>query len=147
MREILNAESEEEISACFPVLHALRPHLVEGEFVERVRQQQSQGYHLRYLRDSRGVVAAAGFRILDFLAWGRVLYVDDLVTLPEARQSGCGGALMDWLIAHAREQRCDELHLDSGFPRHAAHRLYLKHGLQISCLHFSTKLNPNPRPA
>ncbi len=138
---ILQATSDTEIGALFPVFKALRPHLIESEFVSRVRRQQSQGYRLSYLRDSKVVVAAAGYRILEFLAWGRVLYIDDLITLPEKRGAGYAGALMDWMISHAREQRCDELHLDSGYQRHDAHRLYLNKGLRLGCHHFSMKLN------
>jgi GNAT superfamily N-acetyltransferase len=139
---ILHAMSEAEIAACFPVIKVLRPHLVDAEFIPRVLRQQSQGYRLCYLRDAGIVVAAAGYRLLEFLAWGRVLYVDDLATLQEKQGSGYGGALVDWLIKQAREQSCDELHLDSGYQRHTAHRLYLGRGLKLSSHHFSMKLKP-----
>ena len=137
---ILQATTDTEIGALFPVFKTLRPHLIEAEFASRIRRQQSQGYRLSYLRDSETVVAAAGYRVLEFLAWGRVLYVDDLITLPEKRGAGYAGALMDWMIARAREQGCDEIHLDSGYQRHDAHRLYLNKGLQFGCHHFSMKL-------
>jgi len=144
---ILHATSDAEIAALFPVFKVLRPHLIESDFVALVRRQEARGYRLSYLRDSEVVVAAAGYRMLDFLAWGRVLYVDDLITLPEKRGAGYGGALMDWMIAHAREQGCDELHLDSGYQRHDAHRLYLNKGLQIGCHHFSMKLHGTSQKA
>ena len=41
--------------------------------------------------------AAAGFRVVGMLAWGRSLYVDDLVTVPEARGRGHADALFTWL--------------------------------------------------
>jgi len=126
----------------------LRPHLIGEDFVARVRRQESAGYRLIYLQDAKKkVAAAAGFRILEFLAWGRVVYVDDLITLPEQRGSGYGGALMDWLIGHAREQECDELHLDSGYQRNDAHRLYLNKGLQLGGHHFSMKLKAKAQKA
>jgi GNAT superfamily N-acetyltransferase len=134
------ATSDTEIEAVFPTFKALRPHLIEAEFLARVRRQQSQGYCLIYLLDSGQVAAAAGYRMLEFLAWGKVLYVDDLITLPEKRGAGYAGALMDWMLVYAREQGCDELHLDSGYQRHDAHRLYLNHGLQLVCHHFSKQL-------
>lgn len=137
---ILRATSDAEIEALFPVFKTLRPHLVEAEFVSRVRRQQAQGYQLIYLQEPGLVVAAAGYRVLEFLAWGKVLYLDDLITLPEKRGAGYGGALMDWLILAAREQGCDELHLDSGYQRQDAHRLYLNKGLQLGCHHFSMNL-------
>jgi GNAT superfamily N-acetyltransferase len=144
---ILQATSDTEIGALFPVFKALRPHLIEMEFISRIRRQQSRGYRLIYLQDPEAVAAAAGYRILEFLAWGKVLYIDDLITLPEKRGAGYAGALMDWMIAHARAAKCDELHLDSGFHRHDAHRLYLNKGLQLGCHHFSMKLKKEPADA
>jgi GNAT superfamily N-acetyltransferase len=143
------ATTDIEIEALFPAFKVLRPHLIEAEFVSGVRRQQSQGYCLIYVQDSGLVAAAAGYRILEFLAWGKVLYVDDLITLPAKRGAGHAGALMDWMISHGREQGCDELHLDSGYQRHDAHRLYLNRGLQLVCHHFSLKLKldfTNPVP-
>lgn len=144
---ILHASSETDIAACFPVFKVLRPHLVEAEFVPRVLRQQGQGYHLCYIRDAGAVVAAAGYRRLEFLAWGKVLYVDDLITLPAKRGSGFAGALMDWLIARARTFECDQLHLDSGYQRSDAHRLYLKKGMHLDCHHFAMHLGPEPKNA
>lgn len=138
--EIFHANTDTEITACFPVMNALRPHLERASFVARVRQQQAQGYQLVFIRDGNAVVSAAGFRILEFLAWGKILYVDDLITDPGSRGRGYAGALMDWLIARARAERCAELHLDSGYLRHAAHRLYLNKGLELNCHHFALKL-------
>jgi GNAT superfamily N-acetyltransferase len=134
------ASTEREIAACFPAISILRPHLAEGEFVGRVRHQQEAGYRLIHTRHEGMVAAAAGYRILDFLAWGRVLYVDDLVTLPQFRGRGHGGALLDWMIAEAGEAGCDALHLDSGHGRHDAHRMYLNKGMRIGSHHFSLEL-------
>jgi GNAT superfamily N-acetyltransferase len=82
----------------------------------------------------------AGFRFLHTLAWGHVLYVDDLVTRSDARGRGHGRRLMEWLEAEARAHGCDQLHLDSGHQRHDAHRLYLNSGMHISSHHFSKSL-------
>lgn len=145
--KILHATSEADIAACFPVFKVLRPHLVEAEFVPRVLRQQTQGYRLCYIQDSGTVVAAAGYRSLEFLAWGKVLYVDDLITLPAKRGSGFAGALMDSLIRQARELGCDQLHLDSGYQRNDAHRLYLKKGMHLDCHHFAMHLRPEAKNA
>lgn len=48
-------------------------------------------------------MAVAGFRVLEFLAWGRALYVDDLSTLPDHRGAGHGRALMDRLAVLASD--------------------------------------------
>jgi GNAT superfamily N-acetyltransferase len=90
--------------------------------------------------------AAAGFRILHLLAWGRVLYVDDLSTLPERRGRGHAGGLMRWLLEEAGRLGCAQLHLDSGVGpgRQDAHRLYLGHRMRISAHHFSIDVAAQP---
>lgn len=134
------AESDAAILACFPVFHYLRPHLSADDFVERVRRQQEQGYQIVYIRSSERVAGVAGFRTLEFLAWGRVLYIDDLATLPGDQRHGYGGRLLAWLIAQARGAGCDAVHLDSGYQRHDAHRLYLQTGFTLNSHHFALKL-------
>jgi GNAT superfamily N-acetyltransferase len=138
--EVLAARTDADVLACFAVMKALRPHLEEASFVSRVRRQEAQGYRLVSGRNEGRVVAAAGYRLAEFLAWGKVLYIDDLITDPGQRGHGFGGVMMDWLIARAREEGCAEVHLDTGYQRHAAHRLYLKKGLELNCHHLALKL-------
>ena len=135
MPEILEVETDDLIQACFPPLQLLRPHLQPDDFVARIRRQQDQGYRLLAVRDGETIQAVAGWRMLEYLAWGKVLYVDDLVTLPGARKHGYGGLLLDRLIAYAREQRCDAVHLDTGYQRYDAHRLYLNKGFVFASHH------------
>ncbi|MDP2197414.1 MAG: hypothetical protein Q8K01_02410, partial [Sulfurimicrobium sp.] len=71
------ATTNVEIADCFPVMKELRPHIVENQFLSRIRSQESAGYRLAYIQEANGVVAVAGFRIGENLAWGRFLYVDD----------------------------------------------------------------------
>ena len=139
--KICIAVTESEIAACFPAFHELRPHLVQHVFIEQVqRQARDHGYVLVYIAAEGQVVAAAGFRVTEFLAWGRVFYVDDLITLSVSRKLGYGGKLLDWLIIKAQELTCNQFHLDSGVQRHDTHRLYLSRKLQISSHHFSKEL-------
>ncbi len=135
------ALTESEIAACFPAMHELRPHLAETDFVARIRRQMANhGYALVYIATPDEVVAAAGYRVAEFLAWGRIFYVDDLVCRSAFRKQGHGGKLLDWLLEKAKELSCDQFHLDSGVTRHDAHRLYLDRKLQISSHHFSKGL-------
>ena len=84
--------------------------------------------------------SVAGFRVHETLAWGWILYVDDLVTDEAARSSGYGERLLSWLAELARADGCDELHLDSGVHRFDAHRFYLRNRFAISAHHFSLPL-------
>jgi GNAT superfamily N-acetyltransferase len=134
------ATTDAEILSCFPVMSQLRPHLVEAEFVARVRRQIDTGYVLVFLSDHRTVKSVAGFRISECLFSGRYLYVDDLATDAGARSQGYGSRLFDWLVDHARKNHCGVLTLDSGVQRFAAHRFYLTKRMDINCHHFSLAL-------
>lgn len=139
--EISIAKSDAEILACYPVMRELRPHVTEESFVERVRKQEKSGYILACLRDSGSPAAVAGFRLGENLAWGRFLYIDDLVTLPAQRSRGFGSELLKWLTDYAAEQGCDQLHLDSGMQRKDAHRFYEREGMQRAGYHFAMSIS------
>jgi len=142
--EVRSAKTAEDIKRCYKVMHQLRPHLVdEIAFVEQVQRQLIEGYHLVYVEENGDVKALAGFRFSEFLAWGKVLYVDDLVTCSGARGVGHGNTIIEWLIQLASERQCAQLHLDSGPQRHDAHRLYMKHKMKIIGHHFALDLREN----
>lgn len=131
----------EEVASCYPVMVQLRPHLSREGFLAAVTRQREQGYRLAGAVDAGGKVAAvAGFRFFDALAWGRILYVDDLVTDEARRSQGFGQALFDFLVGLARQEGCDEFHLDSGVQRFDAHRFYLRNRMRISSHHFALPL-------
>jgi GNAT superfamily N-acetyltransferase len=135
------AETRAEIADCFPLMAQLRPHLEREEFITRVQRQMADGYGLACLNAGGGVQSVAGYRISENLAWGRFLYVDDLVTDEAARSQGYGKALLAWLAEHARQNGCAQLHLDSGAQRKDAHRFYLREGMDNAGFHFSTRLD------
>ena len=138
--KIALAVEDEEIRSCYPVMAELRPHVSAEEFLPRVRRQmEAAGYKLAYLADGE-VKAVAGFRISECLAWGRFVYVDDLVSKEGERSKGYGGQLFDWLVEYARGEGCDQFHLDSGVQRFAAHRFYLDKRMAIEAHHFGLKL-------
>lgn len=130
----------QKVKECFLVFVHLRPHLTEEEFMRQLVLQKEEGYRVVYVELNGQVVAASGYRLAHFLAWGKVLYIDDLITHPEAKRQGHGGFLLDWLLARARAHGCDEVHLDTGHHRHDAHRLYLNKGFVLSSHHMSVRL-------
>ena len=140
-RVIKIVESDSEIKSCFPVLSQLRTDLSEEDFLIQAKRQINGGrYSLSYLLAEGQIVAVAGFWISECLAWGKFLYVDDLVTGESYRNAGHGEALLDWLIGQARDNDCAQLHLDSGVQRFAAHRFYLRQRMSITSHHFALKI-------
>lgn len=140
MPTIRIAETPDEINACYAVMVHLRPQYAQDAFLTQVQRQMKHGYRLAHLSSAGVVQAVAGFRLLENLAWGRFLYVDDLVTHPDARSQGHGKSLLAWLIEYARHQGCVQLHLDSGAQRKDAHRFYMREGLENTGFHFRTEL-------
>src|ERR1700743_2539550 len=104
--EIKEALADTNIARVYPVMRELRPHIAnEQEFLARVRRQQAQsGWRLIYVEDNGTPVAAAGFRIAEWLAWGKALYVDDLICLESHRGKGFAEALMLWMENLARTE-------------------------------------------
>jgi GNAT superfamily N-acetyltransferase len=134
------AESDLDVQSCFAAMSQLRPHLQAETFLSKIRQQARGGYRLVRLVDDEVVRAVAGYRLIDNLAGGRVLYVDDLVTDAAARSRGYGKALLNWLIDEARRESCGFLELDSGVQRFDAHRFYLSNRMIIASHHFRLAL-------
>lgn len=133
--------SDAEISATYPVMRQLRTHVSEKGYVERIKRQQSAGrYELAAVVNDGHVRCVAGYRVSECLAWGKFLYVDDLISDESERSKKHGKEMMQWLAAEAKKRGCEELHLDSGVQRHGAHRFYLRERMDITCYHFAMKV-------
>ena len=138
---IQEMNTTEEVARCHRVMAQLRPDYSSEAFVAQVLEQfETERYHLAAVLDGDFPLAVAGYRFARSLSWGRYLYVDDLITDDQRRSGGCGGMLLDWLGEKAKTAGCDELHLDSGVHRYAAHRFYLTKRMEIRAHHFSLEL-------
>ena len=112
--------------------------------IRQVERQRRTGYRLAgvFVEGEEEAAAVAGFRINEFLAWGKHLYVDDLVTAEAHRGQGHADRLFAWLEEEARQSGCTQFHLDSAVGEHRqdAHRFYFRHGLRIASFHFEREL-------
>lgn len=134
------AETESEISNCFELMSELRPHLSKEDFFQKVHEQMNAGYHLFTMYKDSVLVAVCGCRIASNLAWGKHLYIDDLVSLSDQRSLGHGHEVLEYLMGFAKEKGCVQVHLDSGVQRFAAHRFYLREGFKIASHHLSQEV-------
>ena len=134
--QVYIASTPQELKRIAPVLLELRDHYDTESLLARIRQQQEAGYQVAFVEEDGEVLAVAGFVITHKLAWGRHLYVDDLVTATAERSRGAGHCLMNWLRQYALDKGCEQLHLDSGVQRFRAHRFYLREGFAINSHHF-----------
>ncbi len=142
--DIKIVQSDEEIRACHKVMVLLgkrRATLSEDQFLEQVkRQQTNDGFILAYLENAGEICAVAGYRYAEFLAYGKVLHLDDLVSKEQNRSKGVGSFFMNWLEEQAKEQNCDMFVLGSGTERKRAHKFYLGKNFTIDDYYFGKKL-------
>lgn len=132
------AETNDELVACYAIVHELREQVLLEDYLAMLTQ--NDGYQLAYLEVDGQVVCCAGFHIQPTLFMGRYMYVDDLVTGAAHRSKQYGEQMMDWLKAHAMDADCEHLTLCSGVQRFSAHKFYLNQGFRIASHYFSQKL-------
>jgi GNAT superfamily N-acetyltransferase len=131
-----------ELRAVWPLVSQLRPHLDENAFVAQMHRQIAEGCRATVAYDEQGVPRAfACWRVMEMLAVGLHVYVDDLITDQAVRSRGYGKAMLDWLKAEAKRLGCVRLQLDSGTHRQDAHAFYLRERLRIEAFHFGVKLD------
>ena len=138
--DIRTVTGEAPLRALWPLVAQLRPALDEQRFVAQMLRQIADGCRATALYDNGVPRVFACWRVLEMLAVGRHVYVDDLVTDAGARSLGLGKAMLDWLKVEAHRLGCTRLQLDSGTQRTHAHAFYLREGLRIEALHLGIAL-------
>jgi GNAT superfamily N-acetyltransferase len=135
------AETVTETTACWPLMQLLRPYLTSAEmFLEQVARQRMFNYRLLVAWKDGEAVALAGWRLQENCAYGRHIYVDDLVTRPDRRGQGLGARLIARLAGDGNRLGCVALVLDTAVNNSDAQRFYARSGLRNRALSFSMKL-------
>lgn len=135
--EIKRVSSEDDIIKIIPVLLELRGQYEKQNLIDSISLQMQNGYEIAYVELANRVLSVIGFSIGYKLAWGKHIYIDDLVTSESHRSTGAGKLLIEWIKEYALENGCKQIHLDSGVQRFAAHKFYLREGFKIASHHFS----------
>ena len=135
--QVFLLEDNEDFSSVMDVLLQLRPSYNKESITVQIKKQMAQGYRVVYVKSEGHILAAAGFVAGEKLAWGKHIYIDDLITNESYRSKGAGALLIEWFKRHCKEAGYDQLHLDSGVQRFSAHRFYLRERFNIESHHFS----------
>lgn len=96
------AKSDAELRKISEVLLHLRSAYDTESLISRIREQMQSGYQVAYVESGDEVLCVAGFVTQQKLAWGKHIYVDDLVTSEHHRSRGAGAKMIAWLKAYAR---------------------------------------------
>jgi len=136
-----HAETDDELRACFPVMHQLRPHLADdADMLARLRRMRADGYRLLAAWQDGQPIALAGYRLQENLIYGRFLYVDDLVVTQAQRGGRWGERLLAETERIARDAGCARLVLDTGLANALAQRFYFRQGLLTGAIRFGKSL-------
>lgn len=141
--ECKRAVTKADIEICKEAILEFRGNLDPSTIVDQVFQMIShEGFELVFIPTGDRTKAAAfiGYRKLNMLRTGPMIYVDDLFTFTESRGRGYAGALLDHVASQAANEGIKSIHLDSGYSLHTAHRLYLNKGYYLACNHFAKSI-------
>jgi GNAT superfamily N-acetyltransferase len=142
--ECRKAITKADIEICKEAILEFRGNLDPKTVVNQVFQMITQeGFELVFIPNADSTKAGAfiGYRVMNMLRTGPMIYVDDLFTFAEFRGQGYAGALLDYVAGHAANKGIKSIHLDSGYALHTAHRLYLNKGYFLACNHFAKSIN------
>ncbi|MCT9843582.1 GNAT family N-acetyltransferase [Leclercia adecarboxylata ATCC 23216 = NBRC 102595] len=135
--KIEHYDTATDLAHCFALMRELRSKLTnEKQFIAQVQRQQAQGYRLAGLEQDGKPIALAGYRLLENFIHGQFCYVDDLVTVSEARGQGVGATLLNHLAVIAREYGCGQMVLDTAISNSGAQTFYQRVGYTALGLHF-----------
>lgn len=137
---IREAHTAAELDGAAQALRELRPLLSFETIRESISRTRESGARILIAAREDQVLGSAGFRTGENMAWGRFLYVDDLVVVSAERSRGIGAALLAALRDEARRLGCAELHLDTNVTRAGAHRFYEREGLEWTSRHYRERL-------
>ena len=135
--EVKLADSESDFQSIAVVMQQLRTQFPVGFIKKQIIEQMKTGYQIAYIEKEGKVLCVAGFVFGQKLAWGKHIYVDDLVTNENIRSESAGSAMVKWLKIHAKQSGCQQIHLDAGVQRYMTHKFYLREGFIIASHHFS----------
>lgn len=122
---VVELRGRDDFRRAWPVMRDLRGHLSEERWLELMELMRPDGYRLLALEDDAGAIQAlAGIRVSTNLYYGRHVWVDELVTAPDARSLGHGRTLLGHVEELAVAEGCEVVGLSSGLRRVDAHRFY-----------------------
>lgn len=138
MRE---CRAQSDFVAAFMVVAQVSPDLPLDMFLDRAGRARRGGWRLFVALLDGEPAAAVGFRLLEDLAWGRSLLVEQLVVDTSLRGRGIGTALMGRMADLGRLTLCDHVRVSVGLHQPAAHRFLISIGMRQTSAGFAWVLD------
>ena len=128
MLKIVDCVVVDQLRLVWPVMCQLRNNLSEDEYLVRFSAALAEGYRLFGLMEDGEPLGLIGWRMVNDLASGRSLYVDDLIVDQRKRSRNHGQMLIGFARERARKENCDAIRLSSAIRRNRAHTFYEREG-------------------
>jgi len=139
--QIKEIKTELEIQKCWEVISLLRPHLDKNNWLEIILEMmKNEKYSIAAIEDNDKFVAFAGYRIMNSLHSGHIIYIDDLCTLESHRGKGLASQLLDYVEDNSIKMNLDAVVLDTDFHNHTAQKVYFKSGFKLVAVHLANRL-------
>lgn len=134
--DIIECKTDAEIMMTFDMMHQLRPHVNEDQYLPLIRTIEGQGGRLIAAMQDGVSVGCSLFRQETRLFTGPLIYVDDLVADENTRSKGVAHALLAWIEKEAKTLSIKNIALDTGVQRGEAHKFYFREGFQVTSFNF-----------
>jgi GNAT superfamily N-acetyltransferase len=130
----------EEMGSVLPLFQQLYPTLTLEKFQEALSIKIPQGYRISALSDNGKLTAACGFWIGHRFYCNKFLQMDNFIVDQKHQSQGYGKHMVDWFKAHAKENQCDHIILDSLVENKRAHQFFAREGFIIRGHHINLAL-------
>ena len=128
-----------ELGRIYPLIRQLNPALKKPEFSRRLATMPGLGYHVVGAFSGKMLVGCSGFWLRTRFWCGPEMDIDNFVVDGKRRGHGIGEALLAWLDARARKERCELMVLDVYSNNVLAQRFYHRHGFTLTGYHMTKR--------
>lgn len=131
---------KEEINSIIPFLHILNNKIDEGTLKNRLEEMIQQGYECVGAYDEDKLIGISGLWIFTRYYVGKFIEPDDVVMMPEYRNSGIGQMLINWIYEYGKSKGCIASELNCYITNAAGQRFWMNQGYKIIGFHFQRSL-------
>jgi N-acetylglutamate synthase-like GNAT family acetyltransferase len=128
--EIRLADEKEDFLKCWELVREQKLHLNVDRYLTLMLYMLDEGFKLIFIEEDEGVKALCGYRLQTTLDQGRSICINDLC-YADGTGREAARHLLDSILAEAREEECQSVHLASAHNRFEEHKLFMEYGFHI----------------
>lgn len=131
---------KEENNAIIPFLQILNNKIETETLRSRLLEMFQQGYECVGVYKDGRLIGISGLWILTKYYVGKYIEPDDVVILPEYRNSGIGQMLMNWIYEYGKSKGCIASELNCYVANAFGQKFWINQEYKIIGFHFQKNL-------